>query len=58
MKIEYTTESVESEPGPNLYWMGSREECLRLSNLIHPLGEKNDSEINLTKNFTSTCLIH
>lgn len=55
MKIEYTIESVEGEPGPNLYWKGSPEECLRLANVIHPLGESNDLgesnniEINLAK---------
>ncbi|MCB0721068.1 MAG: hypothetical protein KDC42_02085 [Ignavibacteriae bacterium] len=49
MKIEYTTDSVEGEPGPNLYFMASPEECSKLANLIHPLGETNDIEIDLTK---------
>lgn len=47
IKIEYTLDSVEMEPGPNIYFMGNPTDYLKLLNDLHGLAAKNGVEINL-----------
>ena len=48
IKIAYTSEAVEGEPGPNLYWMGSPPDYLRLLGDLHRLGTSNNISILLS----------
>jgi hypothetical protein len=47
IKIEYTLDPVEMEPGPNIYFMGKPEDYLKLLNDLHGLAAKNNTEIKL-----------
>ncbi len=47
--IDYTNAMVEGEPGPNLYWMGSPPDFLRLMVDLHSLGQKDGIEIDISK---------
>src|SRR5271168_4103064 len=38
MEIIYTQNSIEGEPGPNLYWRGNPSEFVQLLIDMHPLG--------------------
>ncbi|MEW5736646.1 MAG: hypothetical protein AB1921_17510 [Thermodesulfobacteriota bacterium] len=45
--IELTGSPVEGEPGPNLYWMGSPPDYLKLILDLHLLGRENGREVLL-----------
>ena len=47
MRIDYTNETIEMEPGPNIYMMGSPNEFIRLLEIIEPLTITNDASISL-----------
>lgn len=47
MEIIYTLNSVESEPGPNLYWRGRASEFLTLMINLHALGTSNGVRVAL-----------
>lgn len=47
IKVEYTLNSVEMEPGPNIYFMGKPEDYLKLLNDLHGLAVKTGTEIDL-----------
>ena len=49
MEIIYTQDSVEGEPGPNLYWRGPREEYLRLLCDLHSLGVEAGTAVRLER---------
>jgi hypothetical protein len=44
IEIILTDDSVENEPGPNLYWRGRPKDFLRLVNDLHSLGARNGGE--------------
>lgn len=45
--ISYETETIEGEPGPNLYWRGDPVDYLRLFNDLHDLGKKAGVSLSL-----------
>jgi hypothetical protein len=45
--IEYLSEEIEGEPGPNFYWRGKPSDFLKLLNDMHSLGCEETFEINL-----------
>jgi hypothetical protein len=45
--IEYTTQVIENEPGPNFYWRGQPHDYLMLINDLHRLGTESDVEIDM-----------
>ena len=47
MRIDYTNNTIEMEPGPNLYIMGSPNEFIRLLKIIEPLTTTDDVSISL-----------
>lgn len=47
ISIEYTYESVENEPGPNVYWHGNHRDFLRFLIEAHELGVSNGYELNV-----------
>ena len=46
--IYYTNEQIESELGPNFYWLGEPSDYLKLVNDLYVLGYKNDAELDIT----------
>ncbi|MBI9075245.1 MAG: hypothetical protein JEZ02_07530 [Desulfatibacillum sp.] len=49
IKILYTDEMIEGEPGPNFYWVGLPEDYLKLIMDLQDLGKHNDLEIELNR---------
>jgi len=49
IKIEYLSEEIEGEPGPNFYWRGEPMDFLQLLNDMHVLGCEEKIEINLVE---------
>jgi hypothetical protein len=49
ISIEYTSERLENEPGPNFYWRGKPHDFLVLVNDLHPLGCNDSIEMCLNK---------
>lgn len=47
MEIIYTTDSVEGEPGPNVYWRGRPYEFLNLLLNAHKLGVSSGAAIKI-----------
>jgi hypothetical protein len=49
ISIEYTTDSLEGEAGPNFYWCGKPSDFKKIICDLHPLGCDNETEIQLNK---------
>ncbi len=49
IKISFTNEKIENEPGPNFYWRGEPSDFLQLVFDLHRLGQNDDVEIDISK---------
>ncbi len=47
IRIRYTNDSVEGEPGPNFYWEGKPDDFLNLIVEIHSLGKSPGTTIDI-----------
>ena len=48
IRIDYTEEQIEGEPGPNFYWMGDQYTYASIIPILHPLACEYNQEIVIT----------